>query len=85
MKFAALCLIATCLAAQTLEVNPPHIMCDESAVISVHGLAAGEDVRIRAELTDGVGHHWNSEAEFAADASGAIDLSRQAQIGRAHV
>src|SRR5581483_1683328 len=35
---------------------------------------------IRAQMNDREGHAWSSEAEFAADADGVIDASRQAPV-----
>ena len=78
MKFIVMACLVVCAAAQTLEVSPPRVMGDETASIRVHGLGPAERVTIRAELVDGAGHHWTSEAEFASDASGALDVSKQA-------
>jgi dienelactone hydrolase len=69
------------LCAQTLEVVPKRVMIDESATIRAAGLQPNEHVAIRAELSDGGGVHWSSQAEFIADAQGAIDTSKQAPAG----
>jgi dienelactone hydrolase len=67
-------------AAQTLEVSPARVMADETAVIRAAGLEAGEHVAIRAELTDGADERWMAQAEFVADAAGAVDASKQAPV-----
>jgi dienelactone hydrolase len=69
------------LHAQTLEVSPVRVMADEAAVVRVLGLDPAERITIRAELTDGAGHAWASHADFAADASGVVDASKQAPVG----
>ena len=53
-------------------------MADESVVIRANGPEPGERVAIRAELTDGAGQRWSSQAEFVADQQGRVDASRQA-------
>jgi dienelactone hydrolase len=54
---------------------------DESAAIRVSGLRPNERITIRAELTDGNGERWASEAQFIADAQGNVDTSKQAPVG----
>ena len=66
--------------AQTLDVIPGQVMVDEAAVIRASGLQPNERVLIRAELVDGEGHKWASEAEFLADAQGTVDVSKQAPV-----
>jgi dienelactone hydrolase len=66
------------LRAQTLDVIPSHVLSDESPTLRAGGLQPGQRVLIRAELVDGAGNHWSSQAEFIADAQGAVDTSRQA-------
>jgi dienelactone hydrolase len=63
--------------AQTLEVTPARVLSDETAAIRATGLQSGERITLRAELTDGAGHQWASQAEFLADAQGAVDTSTQ--------
>jgi dienelactone hydrolase len=65
---------------QTLEVSPPRIMADESAVIRARGLEPHERVAIRAELTDGGAQVWASEADFIADDQGIVDASTQQPV-----
>lgn len=66
--------------AQKIEVTPSQILSDETATIRVTGASSGSHVTIRAELTDGGGHPWASEAEFAADAQGTVDTATQAPV-----
>jgi dienelactone hydrolase len=67
-------------SAQTLEVTPSQILVDESAVIRATGLNPNEPVSIEANLEDGDGHAWTSQAEFLADAQGVVDTSSQAPM-----
>jgi dienelactone hydrolase len=55
-------------------------MTDQSASILATGLKPNERVAIHAELVDGADAHWTSQAEFVADAQGAIDTSRQPAV-----
>jgi hypothetical protein len=73
-------LFAGGIAAQTLEVVPARAMADEAAAIRATGLGPNERVSIRAELTDGGGQSWASQADFVADAQGAVDASKQAPV-----
>jgi dienelactone hydrolase len=74
MKAFLLFGIALCAAAQIIEVVPDRVMFDESAAIRVKGLAPGARVALRAELTDGGGNQWASQAEFTADESGTVSV-----------
>jgi len=71
---------AASLGAQALTVEPPRALDDEVVAIRAAGLDGGERVAIRAELTDGMGHRWSSQADFVADASGAVDVAKQAPL-----
>jgi dienelactone hydrolase len=53
---------------------------DEAAAIRASGLEPNERIAIRAELTDGGGQAWASQADFVADAQGAVDASKQAPL-----
>jgi dienelactone hydrolase len=77
-----ICIFAFAAAgsAQTLEVVPDHVLVDETAAIRASGLQPGEHVSIEASLTDGAGAPWKSAAEFAADAQGVVDTSKQAPV-----
>ena len=79
---AALAACAGLLPArgQTLSVTPTQVMDDQAAAIRVTGLQAGQHVSLRADLMDGEHQPWSGEAEFVADASGTVDLTRQAPV-----
>lgn len=66
--------------AQTLEVTPKSVLCDETVAIRASGLHPNERVTIQADLVDGKGHRWASQAEFLADDQGTVDVSRQAPV-----
>jgi hypothetical protein len=55
-------------------------MADEAAAIRATGLEPNERVTIRAELTDGGAQGWASQADFVADAQGAVDASKLAPV-----
>jgi len=67
-------------SAQTLEIIPNRVLVDESAVIRAKGLEPNERISIQAELVDGADEPWSSQAEFIADAQGAVDTSQQASV-----
>jgi dienelactone hydrolase len=67
-------------SAQTIEVVPKRVMVDEPASIHVSGLLPNQRVTIGAELVDGDGEHWKSEAEFVADGQGRVGTSKQPAI-----
>jgi len=67
-------------SSQTLKISPSSVLIDESAVVRTGGLARNERVLIRAELVDGANELWSSEAEFVANAEGAVDISKQAPV-----
>jgi dienelactone hydrolase len=66
--------------AQTLEISPNRVLVDESATIRAKGFEANEHVSIQADLVDGAGEAWSSEAEFVADARGSVDTSQQVPV-----
>jgi len=79
----ATCLWTTATAAafaQSLEIVPNRVLVDESTVIRAKGFQPNEHISIQAELVDGGGEAWSSEAEFAADTEGVIDTSQQAPV-----
>lgn len=75
--FLALAPVTAILSAQTIEAVPSRIPVDEPASFRAGGLQPGERATIRAELTDGDGVHWTSQADFVADAQGIIDTAKQ--------
>lgn len=80
-RLAAFLLTALSIVAQNLSVVPARAMFDEPAAIKASGLHPRERVTIRAELTDGAGHVWQSHADFAADSEGIVDVSKAAPAG----
>lgn len=80
ISFGTLGLWSVRLSAQTLQIFPSRVMVDESAVIRATGLQPNEHVVIQAELVDGRGQNWSSQAEFVADTQGAVDVSKQAPV-----
>uniref|UniRef100_A0A8C6UHX1 Acyl-coenzyme A thioesterase 1-like n=1 Tax=Neogobius melanostomus TaxID=47308 RepID=A0A8C6UHX1_9GOBI len=60
----------------------PSIRCmfDDPLQIRVTGLSSPQDVVLRASATDEKGSNFNSWAEFRADHSGQVDLSRDAPL-----
>ena len=81
-------ILAACLWAgglgiaspQTLQVIPHRVLVDESAVIRATGLEPKEHISIQADLVDGADKPWSSQAEFSADAHGAVDTSQLAPV-----
>lgn len=76
----AVCGGALLVHGQKLEVTPAQVMDDQAAAIRVTGLQPGQHVTLRAELLDGGNQPWAAEAEFAADATGTVDVTRQAPV-----
>jgi dienelactone hydrolase len=60
-----------------VRVDPADAALDVRRGIVLSGFPAGA-VRVRAELKHPDGSVWRSEARFAVDAQGAVDLDRQA-------
>jgi dienelactone hydrolase len=71
---------ASSIVAQSLEVVPARALIDEPVEIRAGGLAPNERVTIRAELSDGGGQAWTSQADFVADPRGVVDASKQAPV-----
>jgi dienelactone hydrolase len=69
------------LRSQTIEVTPNRVMLDESATIRATGCQPNERLAIHAELIDGADMRWAAQADFAADALGTIDTSKQSPTG----
>jgi dienelactone hydrolase len=68
------------IRAQSLTIAPNRVLTDQIVVIQAAGLRPGERVTLKADLDDGDGQRWESAAEFAADAQGVIDVSKQAPL-----
>ena len=62
-----------------LTVSPERGLIDEPLVIRLDGLEPGAEVTVRARLS-GYGGSWTSSATFVADASGCIEIDRDAPI-----
>jgi dienelactone hydrolase len=63
-------------AARTLRIDAPaESRVDERIDLRVRGASPGERVTLAATTTDADGHDWRSEAAFAADADGVVDLA----------
>lgn len=68
------------LNAQTLEITPARVMVDETATLRVTGLEPQKRITINASLTDGAEEPWTSTADFVADETGVVDVSRQVPV-----
>ncbi|AOZ06322.1 acyl-CoA thioesterase/bile acid-CoA:amino acid N-acyltransferase family protein [Cupriavidus malaysiensis] len=68
------------LQEPVLEVTPADALIDQPRRIVVHGLRAGEHVTLTAQTTRGRGVVWASQAVFAADGDGTVDLGRDAPL-----
>ncbi|MBV9266397.1 MAG: acyl-CoA thioesterase/BAAT N-terminal domain-containing protein, partial [Acidobacteriaceae bacterium] len=73
-------LFASLAAGQRLAVYPTTALLDQPVSIVASELRPGERVAVRANLIDGDGHAWRSEAEFIADDQGRVDLATQAPV-----
>ena len=58
-------------------VEPNEVLVDEPVRISVEGVQPGKRVTLLAALRDDLGRTWQSEASFAADESGCVDVGAQ--------
>jgi dienelactone hydrolase len=63
-----------------IVANPPFALYGEPFTVTVSGLRPGERATVKAVSKDARKMSWESEAVFEADASGTVDLSRQAPI-----
>lgn len=63
-----------------LSVPPRDGLLDVPRQIRVDGLAPGQRVTLRARTLRGQGQYWASQASFVADASGVVDLQRDAPV-----
>src|SRR5262245_27731931 len=60
-----------------LTVEPTHALLDEPVVIRLIGLRSGQVVTIRAARTAHCAGRGRSEATFAADGDGIVDVATQ--------
>ncbi|AHG62417.1 putative acyl-coenzyme A thioesterase [Advenella mimigardefordensis DPN7] len=70
----------TIMANEILSVTPADALIDEPRAIRVEGLTAGERITIVSETERAGGVLWRSQAEFEANASGVVDLTRLAPL-----
>lgn len=68
-------------SAPEFSIDAVHGLMDESRRIVISGLAPDELVAISAFTGRGGGVNWMSQATFMADASGIVDLTRDAPVG----
>jgi len=59
---------------------PSQAMTDQTALILVTGAPPEARVTISADLTDGAGNIWTSQADFIADSHGLVNAAKQAPI-----
>jgi dienelactone hydrolase len=71
-------LFAAAACAQKIDIVPSTVLIDQPAAIRITGVLPNAPVTLQADLIDGAGHPWNSEAQFTADAQGTVDLTQQA-------
>lgn len=67
------------MVSLTLTVEPADALIDVARRIIVTGAEPGAKIEIRTE-TSRSDDHWSSRAVFVADASGTVDLTRDAPI-----
>jgi len=63
-----------------LEIAPADALIDEARHITVRGLRPGEIITLTTQTPRGRGVLWASQAAFAADADGTVDLGRDAPV-----
>jgi len=63
-----------------LDITPADALIDEARRITVRGLRPGEIVTLTTQTPRGRGVLWASQAAFAADADGTVDLGRDAPV-----
>lgn len=59
-----------------IEVHPRSVLVDERFAIRAVGLSPGEEVALRAEMTDQTDVLWASEVALRADGTGALDVAQ---------
>ncbi len=76
--FALSLVFASVAMGATLTVAPVAGLRDEALTeFRITGLAPNQRVTLRARSNDLVGGPWTSEAQFAADSDGAVDVAKQ--------
>jgi dienelactone hydrolase len=64
----------------TITITPNPALSDQTVSVRLTGFAPGQRVTLRAEMGDDAGQRWRSQATFAADAHGAVDLATTAPL-----
>jgi dienelactone hydrolase len=65
----------------TIELTPNAAFADEELRVEVRGLEPGCRIVITAATEDDEGRAWRSEAQFLADASGAVKVCEHPSVG----
>ncbi|SRR5579875_362606 len=63
-----------------VDAAPASGLADGEFHLIVSGLRAGEQVQVEAQATDATGEAWRSDATFAADARGQVNLDHSAPL-----
>ncbi|MDP9902694.1 acyl-CoA thioesterase/bile acid-CoA:amino acid N-acyltransferase family protein [Variovorax ginsengisoli] len=63
-----------------LSITPADALIDVPRRIAVDGLAPGEEIEVVSCTLRGPGVPWRAAARFVADASGTVDLQRDAPV-----
>lgn len=66
--------------SSSIEIYPERLLADEPVTIKLYGFEPRQRITVRATLTDDSGIHWLSQAIFASDDKGHVDLSRHSAI-----
>ncbi|WP_117210218.1 acyl-CoA thioesterase/BAAT N-terminal domain-containing protein [Allorhizocola rhizosphaerae] len=64
----------------SLRLAAPSKLADQPVHIRVAGLPKGEPITVTTEAVDAAAARWRGEARFRADASGVVDLDRDAPV-----
>jgi hypothetical protein len=63
-----------------IGVQPSHLLIDERWQVQILGLEPYQWVTLRAQMPDDQHRVWESDAVFAVDADGKVDLTTQAPL-----
>lgn len=64
----------------TILIEPETALADEPVAIQVLGLKPEQTITLRASMRDGYSRKWESEATFAVDSTGDVDVTMQAPL-----
>jgi dienelactone hydrolase len=62
------------------EIDPVDGLADHGLIIRVLDAEPGSRITVSAETVDGDGQRWSSSNQFVADATGTVDLARDAPV-----